>query len=482
METGSDVRDNIRKFFDFIDKLQDLDIVIDEDLTSVMLLYSLPDNFETFRVAIESRDELPKLDTLRIKIIDEWQSRADQSLSKDDGAYAAKFENQFRNQRFKAKMKTKETVDDRKRNTPKPHRSIKIKCWICGLEGHVSRECEQKKNLKTHSAVGFWVANFSDARDRSQWILDSGCTTHMCNNESFFEYIEPSNEKCVKLADKSEAKVQGHGKTNFPAIVNGQLSYVHSNETLYMPSLSYNLLSVAKLTNLGFNVQFNGQSADIVNPLQDMKLKADRVGDLYLLRTEEKKDNTASTVSTSMDTPSSGDFKKWHARLGHLNKIDIMNAIKNCSFEGLKCSNIKFSNIDISNFDCEICIKGKLTKSPFTNVHSRSNVKLKILHTDLCGPMKVRSIGNARYFITFIDDKTGWTEVRFLKNKSEACEKFKEVKNLLERQSGCKVKFLQSDRGGEYIGGKFDDYLKELTKTLNSQKYTRAIRDRGEEK
>ncbi|GBM47189.1 hypothetical protein AVEN_271254-1 [Araneus ventricosus] len=52
METGSDVRDHIRKFFDFIDKLQDLDIVMDEDLTSVILLYSLPANFETFRVAI----------------------------------------------------------------------------------------------------------------------------------------------------------------------------------------------------------------------------------------------------------------------------------------------------------------------------------------------------------------------------------------------------------------------------------------------
>ncbi|GBN86016.1 Retrovirus-related Pol polyprotein from transposon TNT 1-94 [Araneus ventricosus] len=459
METGSDVRNHICKFFDFIDKLQDLDIVIDEDLTSVMLLYSLPANFETFRVAIESLDELPKLDALRIKIIDEWQSRADQSLSKDDGAYAAKFENRFRNQCFQAKTKPKETVDDRKRNnTSKPHRSRKIKCWTCGLEGHVSRECE-KKNSRTHSAIGFCVANVSDARDHSQWILDSGCTTHLCNNESFFEYIEPSNEKCIKLAHKSEAKVQGHGKNNFPAIVNGQRSYVHSNKTLYVPSLSYNLLSVAKLTNLGFTVHFNGQSADIVNPL---KLKADRVGDLYFLQTEEKKDNTASTVSTSIDTPSIGDFQKWHDCLGHLNKIDMMNAIKNCSFEGLKCSNLKCSNIDISNFDCEICIKGKLTKSPFKNVHSRSNVKLKILHTDLCGPMKVKSIGNMRYFITFIDDKTGWTEIRFLKNKSEAWEKFKEVKNLLEWQSGCKVKFLQSDRGGEYIGEKFDDYLKEL--------------------
>ncbi|GBN10584.1 hypothetical protein AVEN_211949-1 [Araneus ventricosus] len=122
METGSDVHDHIRNFFDFIDKLQDLDIVTDEDLTSVMLLYSLPVNFETFRVAIETRDVLPKLDTLQIKIIYEWQSRADQFLSKDDGAYTAKFENQFRNQRFKAKTKPKETFDERKRKTPKPHR------------------------------------------------------------------------------------------------------------------------------------------------------------------------------------------------------------------------------------------------------------------------------------------------------------------------------------------------------------------------
>ncbi|GBM73745.1 hypothetical protein AVEN_544-1 [Araneus ventricosus] len=82
------------------------------------------------------------------------------------------------------------------------------------------------------------------------------------------------------------------------------------HSTLYVPSLSYNLLSVAKLTNLGFTVQFNGQSADIVNSLQDMELKADGVGDLYFLHTEEKKDNTAATVSASMDTPSSSDFQK----------------------------------------------------------------------------------------------------------------------------------------------------------------------------
>ncbi|GBN79459.1 hypothetical protein AVEN_181067-1 [Araneus ventricosus] len=65
-----------------------------------------------------------------------------------------------------------------------------------------------------------------------------------------------------------------------------------------------------------------------------MKLIADRVGDLYFLRTLEKKDNTASTVSTSMDTPSSGDFLKWHARLEYIDfnpYIDeVIKAHKEC--------------------------------------------------------------------------------------------------------------------------------------------------------
>lgn len=56
-------------------KLRNMDIEINEDLLSIMLLYSLPNSFENFCVAIESRDDLTTSDILRIKIIEESDAR-----------------------------------------------------------------------------------------------------------------------------------------------------------------------------------------------------------------------------------------------------------------------------------------------------------------------------------------------------------------------------------------------------------------------
>ncbi|GBM62237.1 hypothetical protein AVEN_44034-1 [Araneus ventricosus] len=73
-DTG-DVRDHLRKFFDIVDKLSDMEIKIDEDLLSIMLLYNLPAGYEYFLCAIESRDDLPSADLLRIKVIEENEAR-----------------------------------------------------------------------------------------------------------------------------------------------------------------------------------------------------------------------------------------------------------------------------------------------------------------------------------------------------------------------------------------------------------------------
>ena len=75
MDDSEDVRDHLRLFFDTLDKLSEMEIDINPDLLTVMLLYSLPPSFENFRCAIESRDELPSPENLRIKIIEEHDAR-----------------------------------------------------------------------------------------------------------------------------------------------------------------------------------------------------------------------------------------------------------------------------------------------------------------------------------------------------------------------------------------------------------------------
>lgn len=75
MEENDDIREHVRRFFDTVDKLSEMDIEINQDLLAIMLLYSLPPSFENFRCAIESRDELPASEVLRIKIIEESDAR-----------------------------------------------------------------------------------------------------------------------------------------------------------------------------------------------------------------------------------------------------------------------------------------------------------------------------------------------------------------------------------------------------------------------
>jgi hypothetical protein len=50
-----------------------MELKIVDDLVTILLLYSIPDSYENFRIAIESRDELPKPETLKIKLTEEYE-------------------------------------------------------------------------------------------------------------------------------------------------------------------------------------------------------------------------------------------------------------------------------------------------------------------------------------------------------------------------------------------------------------------------
>lgn len=75
MEDDGDIREHLRKFFDTIDKLSEMEVEINLDLLTIMLLYSLPSSFENFHYAIESRDELPTPEALRLQIVKESDAR-----------------------------------------------------------------------------------------------------------------------------------------------------------------------------------------------------------------------------------------------------------------------------------------------------------------------------------------------------------------------------------------------------------------------
>lgn len=56
-----------------------------------------------------------------------------------------------------------------------------------------------------------------------------------------------------------------------------------------------------------------------------------------------------------------------------------------------------------------------------------------------------------------IDDYIGLMWVAFLREKSEAFEKFKIFKALTKNQTSFKFKCLRLDRGGEFTSNKYDN-------------------------
>lgn len=425
MSDEDDILDHMSAIFDSVDRLQNMDVKVNDDLLSIIILYSLPISYENFRIAIETRDKLPLPEELKIKIIEESQART-------------------RNSNHNAPTESAYYFNKKK-----------LKCTVCDKVGHQASKCwsrnknQSSSNNKKNKFKNFFISEHSanlvhtDAGD--VWCLDSGSTSHMTGSAEKFHSIEPKQGK-LKLASDQSAQIKGSGTVQ----VSCNNSEINLNDTLYVPELSTNLLSVARITERDHTVLFTKNKAYVKDDDGKTVLTANKKNGLYLTQFQSLQTNEqANNVSEN-------DLMKWHKKLAHLNEKDIK----------MLSSNNLVSGLDLNKNDvldnCESCIQGKMSRLPFPKHEGiKSKQLLEIIHTDLCGPMPQPTIGGSRYILTFIDDFSRYCYVYFLQKKSETLEKFKEFKEEVEKLTENKIKYLQSDNGTEYCNKDFDNYLKE---------------------
>ena len=81
---------------------------------------------------------------------------------------------------------------------------------------------------------------------------------------------------------------------------------------------------------------------------------------------------------------------------------------------------------------CVHCLAGKQNRVSFhSHPPSRKSELLELVHSDLCGPFKVKSKGGALYFVTFIDDHSRKIWVYPLKSKIKCLMCLKSFKRYL---------------------------------------------------
>lgn len=69
------IRTHVTRFFEAVTTLKEIGVDMNEDVSTILLLYSLPDAYANFRCVIETRDDLSEPDVLRVKILEEYQTR-----------------------------------------------------------------------------------------------------------------------------------------------------------------------------------------------------------------------------------------------------------------------------------------------------------------------------------------------------------------------------------------------------------------------
>ena len=179
------------------------------------------------------------------------------------------------------------------------------------------------------------------------------------------------------------------------------------HDVLYVPGVLYNLLSVFTLLQLGYNFHLSWNGLDIL--LDDVIFGHGSICE-SLFKIDLFESSTSSTIVIDCNMTISSST--WHARLGHIGK----NRMTRLAREGLLGP---LAKVDLPI--CKPCLAGKACKKPFGKA-VRATQPLELIHSEIYGPINVKSRHGASYFLTFIDDYTRYDYVQLIAHHYERSE------------------------------------------------------------
>ena len=119
----------------------------------------------------------------------------------------------------------------------------KWKCYHCGKEGHIKKYCydfirkqKQWENITTNANNSNCLAEvltISDLSVDNEWIMDSGCSFHMCPNIDWFQNFNNKETGTIYMGNNHSCSVKG--------ICNISLK-LHDNKTRILTDVRCNTL------------------------------------------------------------------------------------------------------------------------------------------------------------------------------------------------------------------------------------------------
>ncbi|KAJ9545871.1 hypothetical protein OSB04_025578 [Centaurea solstitialis] len=458
---GTPITDRLNTFQGIINQLSGMGIKFEDEIQGLWILGTLPDSWETFRTSLSNSapDGVISMELAKGSILNEEMGRKSQGSSSQSDVLVTESRGRSHSRgpsnRGKNRSKSKGKFGD-------------FECYHCGRKGHTTRFCRQLKrenkkanynnqknnqkkddggndgaevNTTTEEFFICWDDEMVNlAHDDSSWVVDTGATCHVLSQRDFYSSYTPGNFGNVKMGNHGLSKIVGVGDVCLKFDTGMELVL---QNVKHVPDMRLNVLSAGLLDDEGYNNFGNGRWKLTRGSL--IVARGKKSPKLYMTYPKISNNVVNAVENTDM-------IDLWHKRLGHMSEKGMSLLSKRNVLSGVH---------DVRLKKCSHCLAGKQNRVSFkSHPPSRKDNILDLVHSDVCGPMKTRTLGGCSYFVTFIDDHSRKVWVYTLKSKDQVFDVFKQFHASVERQTGKKLKYIRTDNGGEYIG-RFDAYCRE---------------------
>jgi len=269
-------------------------------------------------------------------------------------------------------------------------------------------------------------------------VIDTAASYHVTPHKDFFTTYKTGDFGTVKMGNSSSSEIAGIGNVQIQTSAGNTLTL---EDVRHVPDLRLNLLSGVALDKQGYGNQFSNGTWKLSKGSM-IVARGHICGTLY-------KTHVKICTDSLNIVEREASQNLWHQRLGHMSEKGLSTLVKKELITFVK---------GIAPDPCNHCLFGKQHRVSFSYSSTRRSELLSLVHSDVCGPLEVESLGGNKYFLTFIDDASRKVWVYFLKTKDQVFNHFKLFHTMVERETGKKLKCLRSDNGGEYTSKEFDAY------------------------
>ncbi|GJS63120.1 retrovirus-related pol polyprotein from transposon TNT 1-94 [Tanacetum coccineum] len=175
-----------------------------------------------------------------------------------------------------------------------------------------------------------------------------------------------------------------------------QLGNVTISQVYYVEGLGHNLFSVGQFCDINLEVAFEKHTCYVWNLNDADFLFESRDTNLYTILLDDMLNSSPICLLSKASKTKCWLWNRW---LSHLN----------------------FGTLN------QLAKKGK-AKKPLhkPKAEDTNQEKLNLLHMDLCGPMRVRSINGKKYILVIVDEYSRFMWVKFLRSNDESPETLKD--------------------------------------------------------